>query len=121
MNSDYLLYEGKIRMEVMTIQEIIGRQDEPRGTVMRSSDRALSALVLSRLALEHDCVGSYAAAILLIAMERGKTFDFRLLLKLDTENRAHADLVMRGYCAHDLWPSRWLNEIGYDGGGNSEY
>jgi len=104
MNSDYLLYEGKIRMEVMTIQEIIGRQDEPRGTVMRSSDRALSALVLSRLALEHDCVGSYAAAILLIAMERGKTFDFRLLLKLDTENRAHADLVMRAtvrmICGH---------------------
>jgi len=102
-------------MVIMTIKEIISREEKQRDDVMENSDRAYSAFALSRLAMEHDCDSSHAAARLLIAMERGEAFDFRLLLKFDSENRVHADLVIMGYCAHDLWPSRWLDGIGEDG------
>jgi hypothetical protein len=94
---------------------IMMAQEAQRAEVMDKSNRAHSALVLATMALEHDGDGSHAAAHLLLPMEQGTAFDFRLLLKFDTTNRAHADLVMMGYRPHHLWPSRWLEEIGEDG------
>lgn len=102
-------------MEAAEIQKIMDAQEAQRSEVMDKSNRAHSALALTTMALEHDGDGSHAAAQLLLAMEQGTAFDFRLLLKFDTTNRAHADLVMMGYKPHHLWPSRWMDEIGEDG------
>ena len=97
------------------IQKIMAQQAAQRAEVMEKSNRARSALELANMALEHGGDGSHAAAMLLLAMETGKSFDFRLLLKFDSTNRAHADLVMMGYQPHHLWPSKWMDEIGVDG------
>lgn len=102
-------------MEAEEIQKIMDAQEAQRAVVMDKSNRAHSALALATMALEHGGDGSHAAAQLLLAMERGTEFDFRLLLKFDTTSRAHADLVMMGYKSHHIWPSRWMDEIGENG------
>lgn len=102
-------------METVSIEEVMAEQASKRASVMNSSSRAQSALALAEMALKHGGDGSHAAAQLLLAMEHGKAFDFRLLLKFDSENRAHADLVLMGYQSHHLWPSKWMDEIGATG------
>ena len=102
-------------METITIEEVMAEDAAKRAGVLDSSNRAQSALVLADMALQHGGDGSHAAAKLLLAMEHGKAFDFRLLLKFDSENRAHADLVIMGYQSHHLWPSKWMDEIGANG------
>ena len=97
------------------IAEITARQDALRHVVMEKSNRALSALALANVAIAHRGDGAHAAAELLLAMEHGKAFDFRLLLQFDTTNRAHADMMMMGYQAPHLWPSIWLDNIGAKG------
>ncbi len=102
-------------METVTVEQIMREQAEERTQVMDTSNRANSAWVLADMALEHDGSGSQAAAKLLLAMEYGTAFDFRLLLSFDSTNRAHADLVMLGYKSHELWPSKWMDDLGKDG------
>ncbi len=82
---------------------------------MNKSNRAHSAKALAEMAIEHSGGGSEAAAKLLLSMENETSFDFQLLLKFDTTNRAHADLVMMGYKPHELWPSIWMEEAGLNG------
>ena len=102
-------------MRSVTIEEIIKQQEQQRLDVLNNSDRGQSAYALATMALEHMGGGAEAAAQLLLAMEYGKSFDFTLLLKFDSTNRAHADLVMQGYKAHELWPSKWMDAAGYHG------
>ena len=102
-------------MNTVTIEEIMARQEAEREGVLSNSDRGKSAYALASMALEHGSSSAHAAASLLIAMEDGKAFDFKCLLTFDSENRAHADLVMLGYKPHELWPSEWMNEAGYHG------
>jgi hypothetical protein len=103
-DDDTFLYDEKGCLFLLTAND-----------VLRNSDRGKSAFILASMALEHGGDGSYAAANLLLAMEDGQDFDFRLLLKFDSANRAHADLVIMGYKAHEIWPSKWLDEIGENG------
>ena len=101
-------------MDALT-EKLLELQEAKRRKVMETSNRAHSALALAKMALEHDGGGAHAAANLLLAMENEKTFDFRLLLKFDAENRAHADLVMSGYQPHHIRPSGWMIGIGEEG------
>ena len=91
------------------------RQAIERTKILEQSNRSHSALALANMALEHGSSSAKAAAKFLLSMEREEAFDFRLLLKFDSTNRAHADLLLMGYQAHELWPSRWMDEIGEDG------
>ena len=102
-------------MESININEILAQQEKERIEILEKSNRAHSALALAKMALEHSGGGSHAAAKLLLSMQHGTDFDFQLLLKFDTTNRAHADLVMMGYRAHEIWPSSWLDDIGENG------
>lgn len=102
-------------MKTVTIEQVLAKQEAERNKVLENSNRALSAFELATMALEHSGDGSHAAAKLLLSMEFGTGFDFMLLLKFDSTNRAHADLVMLGYKAHELWPSKWMDEIGENG------
>lgn len=102
-------------MQTVSMEEILADQEAKRAEVMNKSNRSHSALALADMALEHHGDGSHAAARLLLAMEYGTGFDFRLLLKFDSTNRAHADLVMLGYKPHELWPSKWMDDIGKNG------
>ena len=86
-----------------------------RSSILNASSRGESAYILAKLALDHGSSSAEAAASLLLSMEHGRDFDFKKLLSFDTENRAHADLVMAGYKPHELWPSKWMDDAGYHG------
>lgn len=101
-------------MKTINVETLMAAQQNQRDQVIKNY-RGESAFALACLALEHDSGSAYAAASLLLAMENGKQFDFKCLLQFDIENRAHADLVMLGYKPHQLWPSIWMNELGYPG------
>jgi len=102
-------------MNNIALKKITAQQEAMRTEVIDNSNRAQSAFALAEMALEHSGDGSYAAATLLLAMENGNPFDFQLLLKFDSTNRAHADLVIMGYKPHELWPSKWMDGIGKNG------
>ncbi|WP_422139678.1 hypothetical protein [Endozoicomonas sp. ALC020] len=102
-------------METTTLEHYIKKAQAKRSSILNTSDRGKSAYALASMALEHGSASAEAAASLLLAMEYGKAFDFVKLLSFDTENRAHADLVLMGYQPHHLWPSAWMDEAGYHG------
>jgi|GEM_PF-2013585 len=104
-------------MKTITIEEIMAQQEQDRADILENSDRGGSAWELASMALRYSGSGSEAAAKLLLAMEHGKPFNFELLLRFDSTNRAHADLVLMGYRPHELWPSKWMNDAGIDGAG----
>ncbi|WP_152554247.1 hypothetical protein [Endozoicomonas elysicola] len=93
---------------------------ERRELTLRNFTRETAAVDLAQMSLMHSGSGAQAAAKLLIAMEYGKPFEFQMLLSLDYENRAKADLMIEGYLPHDLWPSRWMSSAGVDGQGLME-
>lgn len=97
------------------ISNIVARQEAEYNEVKDNSNRGKSANALAALALAGRSSGCRAAARLLLAMEKGHSFDFRELLRLDSTNRAHAEVIMQGYKPHHLWPSRWMDEEGFDG------
>lgn len=101
----------------VTLEEMEARRKARRDEVLNTSDRCKSAFVLANMALEQDGGGAEAAASLLLSMEYSELFNFENLLRLDAENRAHADIVMAGYHSCDFRPSSWLEEIGEDGKG----
>lgn len=100
----------------ITIEEVIQAEEKKRSKVLETFNRATSAEALAHMALEHDGSGAECAARLLLAMEHEQPFNFTLLLNLDSTNRAHADLVLLGYKAHDLWPSKWMTAEGITNG-----
>lgn len=87
-----------------------------RAVVLESSTRGKSAFHLASQAIEHSGSGSEVAARLLLSMEYGLPFNVQNLYKLDSTNRAHAEIAIAGCVAHELWPSRWMDEEGFDGG-----
>jgi hypothetical protein len=98
------------KMKHSTVEEIIAKQKLQYDTTRASNTRGTSALALLNMALEHGSDSAHAAATLLIAMEKGQDFDFRLLLKFDPVHRAHADTLILGYKPHYIWPSKWIEE-----------
>jgi hypothetical protein len=101
-------------MKTFNLEDMLLEQQQQRDLVLSNSSRGLSALALAKWALDEGGDAGLAAAALLLSMELEKAFDFRLLLKLDSTNRAHADLIMQGYKPHQLWPSQWIGEVGGD-------
>ncbi len=99
----------------MNIAKLMARQEQQRLQTLNSFNRGTAAIDLAELALNHYSSGAEAAAKLLLSMEHGEAFDFRMLIKLDTVNRAKADLIMAGYKPHELWPSKWMTEAGRNG------
>lgn len=102
-------------MNEVTIQQIMDEQQQDRDDVINNVSPQQAAFELAQMALEDDGSGAEAAARLLLDMEHGQAFNFRQLLSLDTRNRAKADLLMRHYMAYNIWPSRWMEEAGYNG------
>ena len=102
-------------MTNVTIQKVMAQQAQERQAVLDNNTRGTSAHTLAQVALEQHGSGAVCAAKLLLSMEYSEKFDFELLLSLDTKNRAHADLVMLGYKSHELWPSKWMEEEGFNG------
>jgi hypothetical protein len=99
----------------MTYEEYEQQEAAKRDAVLASSTRGKSAYHLASQAIEHSGSGSEAAAQLLLSMEYGTPFNVQNLYKLDSENRAHAEIAIAGCVAHELWPSRWMNDEGFDG------
>jgi hypothetical protein len=91
-----------------TVEEIVAKQQHKYTATMASNTRGSSALALLNMALEHGSDSAHAAAELLLAMEKGRSFDFRLMLNFDSVHRAHADTLMLGYQPHHIWPSKWI-------------
>ena len=102
-------------MDTVKLEDYVQKMEAKRLEILKNSNRGKSAYVLACIALEHGSSSAEAAASLLLSMEDGKEFDFKKLLSFDTENRAHADLVIMGYKPHELWPSKWMSEAGYHG------
>lgn len=90
-------------------------KEQKREKVLLGNCRGTAAHQLALMAIEHSSSSAEAAASLLLGMEHGSDFNFQLLLKFDAENRALADLVMLGYKPHEIWPSKWISEAGFDG------
>lgn len=101
----------------MTYEEYERQEAAKRAAVLNTSTRGKSAFHLASQAVEHSGSGSEVAARLLLSMEYGFPFNVQDLYKLDSENRAHAEIAIAGCVAHELWPSRWMNEEGFDGNG----
>lgn len=99
----------------MTFDKYEKREAEKRAKVLASSTRGKSAHHLASMAIEHSGSGAVVAAQLLLSMEYGHPFNVQNLYKLDSENRAHAEVAIAGCVAHELWPSRWMNDEGFDG------
>lgn len=99
----------------MKYEDYEKREAEKRTTVLASSTRGQSAHHLACMAVEHCGSGAEVAARLLLSMEYGHPFNIQNLYKLDSENRAHAEIAIAGCVAHELWPSRWMNDEGFDG------
>ena len=93
------------------------RQKEERAAVLETSTRAESAYILARMAIDHSGSASEAAARLLLSLEYGQLFNLQQLLRFDTKNRAHAEIVIAGAVAHEMWPSQWMSDIDHDGAG----
>jgi len=103
------------KMKTVSIEKIMKEQEKKRQDILKVYNRGTSANELALMALNHNGSGSECAAKLLISMEYGHSFDFQLLLSLDTKNRTHADIIMQGYKPHELWPSKWMDEQGLNG------
>ena len=103
-------------MTNISIEALLAYEEKKREKVLSEYDRATSAEFLALMALEHNGRGAECAAKLLLALENETSFDFTLLLSLDSANRAHADLVILGYKAHDIWPSKWMVNTGITNG-----
>ena len=99
----------------MDYEEYAIKQAAKYQAVLSSSTRGKSAHHLATQAIEHSGGGSETAARLLLSMEYGTPFNMQNLCKLDSENRAHAEIAIAGCVAHELWPSRWMNDEGFDG------
>jgi len=97
-------------MEHSKVEDIVAKQQLKYDATMASNTRGTSALALLKMALEHRSDSAHAAAKLLLAMENGRSFDFILLLRLDSVHRAHADTLMLGYQPHHIWPSKWIED-----------
>ena len=97
------------------LSKYLAEQRKQYLSVISESSRGQSAYQLANIALEHSGSSSAAAASLLLSLEYGKGFNLQDLVLFDSENRAHADLVITGCIAHELWPSAWMSEAGYDG------
>lgn len=94
---------------------ILAKQQADYDKAALNSTRGQSALALAEMALEHGSGSAKAAAELLLSMEFESSFNFMELLTFDSTNRAHADVVMKGYRPCELWPSKWMDEEGQDG------
>lgn len=99
----------------MTYEEYEQQEAAKRDAVLANSTRGKSAYHLASQAIEHSGSGSETAAQLLLSMEYGTPFNVQNLYKLDSENRAHAEIAIAGCVAHELWPSRWMNDEGFNG------
>lgn len=99
----------------MSYEKYLKEQIQKRNIVLAGSTRGKSAFHLAIQAIEHSGSGSETAARLLLSMEFGTPFNVQNLHKLDTENRAHAEVAIAGCVAHELWPSRWMTDEGFDG------
>lgn len=82
----------------------------------KSKPRALSALHLIDMALEHDSSSSRAAALIILSLEADNWFKFSAieLVHLDSDNRQHANNVLLGVAACDFQPSQWLKRLDID-------
>lgn len=101
----------------MTLEQYAQREAEKYEEVLATSTRGKSAYHLASQAIEHSGSGSEAAARLLLSMEYGAPCNMQNIHKLDATNRAHAEVAIAGCVAHQLWPSGWMNEEGFDGSG----
>jgi hypothetical protein len=99
----------------MTLEQYAQREAAKREEVLETSNRGKSAYYLATQAIENSGSGSEAAAKLLLSMEYGTPFNMQNIYKLDTTNRAHAEIAIAGCVAHELWPSGWMNAEGFDG------
>jgi hypothetical protein len=99
----------------MTYEEYAKREAAKYQAVLSSSTRGQSAYHLATQAIEHSGGGAETAARLLLSMEYGSPFNMQNIYKFDSENRAHAEVAIAGCVAHELWPSRWMNDEGFDG------
>jgi hypothetical protein len=99
----------------MTYEKYEQEEAAKREAVLTNSTRGKSAYYLASQAIEHSGSGSETAARLLLSMEYGLPFNVQNLYKLDSTNRAHAEIAIAGCVAHELWPSRWMNDEGFDG------
>ena len=97
------------------IKQIMDEQQQQRDAVLNNVSPQQAAFELAQMALKHGGSGAESSARLLLDMEHGQPFNFRMLLSLDTENRAKVDLILMHYMAHNIWPSAWINEAGHDG------
>lgn len=104
----------------MSIDEYMEKEKENREAVLGLSDRGQSAFALAVMALEHGSSSAEAAARLLLSLEDGELFNLQTLVKFDSKNRAHADVVILGCQAHEYWPSQWMVDGGVDGVGIME-
>ena len=99
----------------MSLEKYLAKQRNLYSNTFAESNRALSAYHLAVMSLEHGSSSAATAASLLLSLEDGSKFNLQNLIKFDTVNRAHADLVILGCIAHDYSPSKWMTDAGYDG------
>lgn len=78
--------------------------------------RAMSALALIDMALEHGSSSAKTAALIILSLEADQWFKFSAieLVNLDGTNRSHANNVLLGVEGGDFQPSVWLARIGVD-------
>lgn len=78
--------------------------------------RAMSALALIDMALEHGSSSAKTAALIILSLEADNWYRFSPieLVNLDSTKRAHANNVLLGVEGGDFQPSVWLERIGVD-------
>lgn len=99
----------------MSIEKYIAEQKRKYDSVLSKSSRGQSAYQMAKMSIEHGGSSSAAAAALLLSLEHGRGFNVQDLIKFDSEYRAHAELIIAGCVPHELWPSNWMEEEGYEG------
>lgn len=96
-------------------RKIMQRQKDQYMAVKNKNDRGHSAQVLTEMALKHNSGSAQAAAELILAMEYDWPYELSRLLRFDSTNRAHADVVLQGFQSCEGRPSQWITDNGAEG------
>lgn len=99
----------------MNYDDYLAEQRAKYDSIIASSDKSKSAYHLALQALEHGSGSASAAASLLLSLEYDYPMQIKHIMRFDSVNRAHAEILILACVGGDFEPSKWICALGHDG------